>query len=421
MLIAAFFLLSGGFLEVCGFDWQPKPNQELRNQLIEYIEGAKKNNRDKKLDADLNQFLVQLKKEKGNSVVWLKSTHDLVAKLLQKYPPEPRYASQREIILRILDYPLHFDDLSKSTPAADKEAYISATLQAFSKAKDAMMQEIKTTKVKPGSVAIWNPYNMGFIMKTSKRTVGIDVITSRPMYYYNRKIQSVWEDQDKKDLAKLLDVLFVTHLHGDHYDGALANEMQRAGKSVVLPASIRLSFGPASQKKDSKKQQNQIILDQAVTSPRTIAGVQVLSFPGNQGENTPCNVYLLDFDGIRVVHAGDNYDHALEARIKEYEAANIIIGAAWNSIQEFTRHAINAKNATKRKQVLLPSHNNEMMHTVNHRESFWELYTGGGRIGNPHFPFPTIIVLAWGEGFFYPEMKAISNKRALPIAGSPVK
>ncbi len=395
------------FLPASAFDWKPKPNQELRADMIHYIESAEKESKDAKLNAELNAFVRRLEKEQADSYTWMKETHELVRTLSRQYPAEPRFAKQREIILRIFDYPLHFDDRNPQTPAEGVEEFQSVTIRYFTQACAALLRQVKETTPKPGSVAIWNVYNMGYIIKGPKHTMAID-IANRPAYYKTetvdgrkvvKSVREAWPEADLAQLAELLDVIFVTHMHGDHHHARLLQKMAEAGKAVVLPTKTRL-FGAELPK-------NVFILDQAVAEPRDIAGIKVLSFPGNQGKNTPCNVYLLDVDGIRLVHTGDNYDRAEEARIKNYEAPNLIIGATWNSIQHLIRCAAEAKGASKANQVVLPSHNNELGHRPQQRESYWELYTHSARMGNPDFTYPSYLDLGWCEGFFYPEMKGI--------------
>lgn len=84
--------------------------------------------------------------------------------------------------------------------------------QAFNKVR----KEIKSTKVAPGTVVLWNVYNMGYIVKTPSHTFGIDIV--------HKHIE---------EIAKDLEFVLVTHKHGDHNDGHARNQLA-LGESKVI-------------------------------------------------------------------------------------------------------------------------------------------------------------------------------------------
>ena len=47
--------------------------------------------------------------------------------------------------------------------------------------------------------------------------------------------------------------------------------------------------------------------------------------------------------------------------------------------------------------VYLTSHENELGHTVNHRESYWELFTRKDRLADPSYSYPPVRLLGIGE------------------------
>ena len=63
-----------------------------------------------------------------------------------------------------------------------------------------------------------------------------------------------------------------------------------------------------------------------------------------------------------------------------------------------------ASNRYKCALLLLdyPLHvDNELMHTVPHRESYREMYTSPARLGCPNFAWPRVFPLAFGESFTF--------------------
>ena len=80
---------------------------------------------------------------------------------------------------------------------------------------DKVCKEVRTTKVKEGTVAIWLLYNMAYIVKTPTTVFALDVHTK-----YVDKI------------ADLLDFAMITHRHGDHCNAAFLRAMAVKGKTV---------------------------------------------------------------------------------------------------------------------------------------------------------------------------------------------
>ena len=81
---------------------------------------------------------------------------------------------------------------------------------------DKIMNEIKNTRVKKGTAAVWLLYDMGFVVKTSSGAFGNDI-----------------EHRLAEQLEPYLDFLCVTHNHGDHAHTGLMDAMNKKGKPVL--------------------------------------------------------------------------------------------------------------------------------------------------------------------------------------------
>lgn len=88
-------------------------------------------------------------------------------------------------------------------------------MQYYNMALDKLMAEIPATKVKRGQVAIWQLYNMGYVVKTDSQCFGIDL--------YHKYAEK---------LAPMIDFLLITHNHGDHNWKPLKDELARQGKAI---------------------------------------------------------------------------------------------------------------------------------------------------------------------------------------------
>lgn len=393
------------------FAWKPKPTAELKADLVAYARGAGE-----------TKFADAVEKT-TSTAEWMRLALKHGAELLKASEGGDFNDKKRERGLRIIDYPLHVDNYDpKRSTLEDKRTFIEVIREYCAGARDRVFKEVAAAKVPKGSLRLWRIYNMGYIMKGPEHTVAID-ITARPEFYIvdgNRYIPEtnkvVWSAADWKKLAELADMIFVTHPHGDHYNRAGIAAFVAAGKPVVVPCDLLeyVPGRPAKKGPDGKyvverdnitKAACCVKLTKDNLEPVDVGGVKVRNFLGNQGKDTPCNVYLLDIDGVLVADNGDNYDLGKERMLAKCPPADVIIASTWNKVQEMVKSCAAAPGFDREKSVLLPSHENELGHSVNHRESYWEMYTQKDRLGDRKFPWPRVHPLAYGESFTFKKTK----------------
>lgn len=99
--------------------------------------------------------------------------------------------------------------------AKEKEMEESGIIRFIAIALDKLVKEIPQTKVRKGEVAIWQLYNMGYIVKTKNQCFGIDL-----------------HHKHATKLAPFIDFLLISHNHSDHYWKPLIAEMEKLGKPV---------------------------------------------------------------------------------------------------------------------------------------------------------------------------------------------
>ncbi len=111
------------------------------------------------------------------------------------------------------------DDFGKYVDCTDsieeKKMEENSVLGFYSEALERLLREIPAEKVPEGHIAIWQLYNMGYVVKTPEHCFGIDIC-----HKYGEK------------LAPYIEFLCITHPHPDHYTDALCNAMAAAGKPV---------------------------------------------------------------------------------------------------------------------------------------------------------------------------------------------
>ena len=89
------------------------------------------------------------------------------------------------------------------------------------KSFDKVRKEVRTTKVKEGTVAVWLLYNMGYVIKTPTTTFGIDIYSKHA-----------------DELLDMLDFVMITHAHGDHKTQNVIEGMTKHNKPILAAFDI---------------------------------------------------------------------------------------------------------------------------------------------------------------------------------------
>jgi len=294
---------------------------------------------------------------------------------LKLYPPEFRMSLERKLALITIDNVLH----------EEKAAY-RPSVQAFLQRRiEQAVKEISSAKVTKGAV-IWKLYDHAFVVKTASVTIGFDI---------QRGLPGVEGFTLSKELIQKLidsiDILFVSHYHSDHADPWVAEMFLNQDKPVVTPPNLWESkefYGKITHPKRKAAQKQTVHL-----SARGL-NLQFVSYPGHQGEQILNNVYLVfSPEGFSFAHTGDQSnvgDFEWIDRVGKDFQVDVLMTNSW---AVYPDHRL-VRGFHPR--LTLPGHENEMGHTIDHREPYWlnEL-----RLGDPKiYPW---IQMAWGEKFHY--------------------
>lgn len=221
-------------------------------------------------------------------------------------PPGGESADRRALLLG-------FDDFIEGNFPTAVTTRTEATKLLELRTRHAV-EEIRAAKVAEGSMRVWYIYNMGVVLKTSDATVGIDVAGS----YWAPSIAEV---------GGLLDVLVVTHPHGDHLDAQVAAAAARSGaKIVVADEKVRLDdSNPPNVVRDPagtsmvKLLAGSELAAQALVGVEPggtieVKGVRITAIPASHssanGSNdtysaTPTDWFYVEVSGFGVLHTGD--------------------------------------------------------------------------------------------------------------------
>jgi len=347
--------------------WPSMPTKDVKAELVAY---ARQHGH--------AEFAAKIAAQK-NKTDWIGATLDYGTKLLKACEGRDFRDAERRTALELIDYPLHVDNYSRLyATVAETNAWEAAVRDHLAAAKERVLAECAAAEVPEGSLRLWRIYNMAYLVKGPRHTVLID-LPKRPY------IDGLWTEKDFARFAEIADVFVLTHPHRDHYCPEILQAFLARKKSVVLPCDLKLNDANAH------------VLDTDHAEPVEIGGVKFRNFLGNQGKGVPCNVYWMDIDGVRVADNGDNYVKEQERRLAACPPVDVIIAATWNGVTHFVGSCAAAPGFDRSHTVFLPSHENELGHSVAHREGYRRMYANPDRLGAPGFAWPQTIPLHWGE------------------------
>jgi L-ascorbate metabolism protein UlaG (beta-lactamase superfamily) len=235
----------------------------------------------------------------------IKSTASALDERIVKTPPGSSPESRRDLLLGFDDF------ISKNFPVALVNQGEDANLLELRTRR--AIEEIRSATVPEGRMRVWYIYNMGVVVKTADAVVGIDVAGS----YVAPSIA---------DVGGLLDVLLVTHPHGDHLDANVAAAAAKAGaKIVVADEKVRINYSnQLNIVRDPGGESMVKVLTGSSLAAQALVGVEpggtievkdvrITAYPAEHGYSsgsdsfsaTPTDWFYVEVSGFGVLHTGD--------------------------------------------------------------------------------------------------------------------
>jgi L-ascorbate metabolism protein UlaG (beta-lactamase superfamily) len=308
---------------------------------------------------------------------------DTVQSILLTNPPELPESRERGFAKLLMDAVFH----------EHYAAFRKPPQQFFQSRMDQVIYELENTNVDNGA-KIWKLYNMGFIIRTKSVTLAFDFVSG---------ITSGSEDfaLNKERITRIVkqcDALFITHRHEDHGEKRIAQEFIDAGLPV---------FATEETWKNDSIQKNIINPDRIAHRFKSynINGkkLDIATYPGHQMSGIQCNVYLVKTpEGITVSHLGDQInegdfmiDYEWIDTVKDFYKVDIMMPSGWTMDIYRIARGFNP-------ELVLPSHELELGHTVWDRLPFWGddeyLELTYKELKSSKYP---VLVLLWGESVHY--------------------
>ena len=299
----------------------------------------------------------------------------MASDVLKKYQPAVDESPEREMALLLIDNVLH-DEKANLRPAVQ---------DFFIERYENTIREIHDLKVENG-VVIWKLYNHSFVVKTPSVTIGFDIQRS-----FEGKDGYILKKKVVRELIDQVDILFVTHRHADHSDEWVAETFIEQNKPVITPPDM---WPDSKVYKFVLHPERKIDFVQEINLPAKGIKIKAVIYPGHQGKNIPDNVYLVFTpEGVTLAHTGDQSnqeDFSWIDKVGDKFKVDVLMVNAWTVSPDLRLPK------GFRPKLIIPGHENELGHTVDHREPYW---LNPVRFGN----FRTLpwVELFWGEKYSY--------------------
>ena len=290
--------------------------------------------------------------------------------ILEKYPPSATVGDERKMALLSLDALLHDVRLDNT------KAFTDHVEKRFQHVLDKLEKETLNNN----EIRIHQLYNHGYIIKTPSVTIGFDIVRGgRPQHPFvsDALIQSV---------VSQCDILFISHEHGDHADKSVAQIFCDQNKDVIAPPGLWDNMSP-----NIKYLRGEDIVTEKMDIPAKEKTLTVKIFPGHQ-DSVMNNVYAVTTpEGITVMHTGDQSnigDMQWISCVSDEIEVDVFLVHCWMPAIEKVVAGIKPK-------LIVVGHENEMEHTIDHRESYWLAFRCFANVTVPY------VVMTWGESFTF--------------------
>ena len=230
-------------------------------------------------------------------------------------------------------------------------------------------------------IRVYKLYNDGWIIQTPQVVIGWDVSRDR-VYGSEHRMMA---DSIALALADACDILFLTHNHGDHVDPLIVDRMVAAGKPVIAPDQIMPDNAGVTHTR------RETIWKETFRAANG-AELHATVLPGHQ-DHLQNNIYVVTTsDGYTVCSTGDQWLAEDQEMVLSLEGkippVDVLMPICWAAKLPDMCRSFGAK-------VVLTGHENELAHSIDHREAYWLSYNK-----LEDFPLPYSL-MTWGECFHY--------------------
>jgi L-ascorbate metabolism protein UlaG (beta-lactamase superfamily) len=283
--------------------------------------------------------------------------------------------SARDTAITQFDALLWATDATRTTPSDVIDYY------------QARMARVATELAQPvtSGFRVWAMYNHGFIVKTASTTIAFDLVEGKSSFN-----GPAWTVQLPQALLERIDVLMVSHEHGDHTDltDRIPAAIKARGGAVLYPQA-----GPvrASTTLPMVGRQSAVVRGLKVTAHEVL-------------HNAPTLVYEVTTpEGYRIVHTGDAQT---STSLPVLEGVELLLLNGWINESGSASNLTDMKSSLDklRPDVMVPGHFEELSHVASdanvNRDGRYR-FLDALPLQNSALGRSKTVVLTWGERLDY--------------------
>lgn len=303
------------------------------------------------------------------AAVLLKAADDTLNRIPPQWPDSP----ERRLALLLLDGILHDIYAPQRTPV---QAFFHARMERVA----AELEEMQPA----GGMIIWKLYNHAFIVRTASVTIAFDMTRGLILKAADFRLDKALAER----LVRQCDVLFISHLHGDHVDETLAKAFLSQGKPVITPPNLWEGRPIYAQITHLERNADAV---QPVAVRNGTVRIDAIIYPGHQNGLINNVALITTPEGLSVCHAGDQsneQDFAWIDTVAQKHRVDVLLPNNWTT--DLPRLA-----SGMQPRLVITGHENELGHDIGGRRANWYSYA---RLENCPCPY---IVMTWGERFHY--------------------
>ena len=289
--------------------------------------------------------------------------------ILQAYPPEKEIPLPRELALVSLDQLLHDTDNDATEPFY---TFINTRMLRVLKDLDKPVTK---------GLRIYKLYNDGFIVKSPKATIAIDLIPG------GSDAKPFIADSIIYGIAGKCDALFISHFHADHANLNVAKSFAARGKLVIAPKDLWVGVDPLIQPLEIADKEFDVEFEELDLTLHVL--------PGHQGD-VYNNINVVEFHNEgTVAQTGDQWgtaDLTWIDHVHEKYDIDVLMPNCWANDLDRLIRGFGPK-------LIITGHENELgEHSIDHREAYWITIKKMELIADIDIPY---ILMTWGEYYDY--------------------
>jgi L-ascorbate metabolism protein UlaG (beta-lactamase superfamily) len=303
---------------------------------------------------------------------------EMAADVLDRVRPQLLEPAERRMALLLLDGVFH-EEGAPRRPA----------VQAFHHARIARVADEILGGPGGGGAVIWKLYDHAFVVRTPTVTLAFDLTRGGSAGAAGFAVA----DEVIGRIVDQCDVLFISHPHGDHADEWVARRFIEQGKPVVATPE---TWADAEFHGKITKLRREAHVRQPLAIQAGRRTLEVVVYPGHQGELANNVVLVTTPEGLSFCHTGDQaneQDFEWIDRVSQHERVDVLMPNCWT--RDIARTVRGVKPA-----LMITGHENELGHPIEQRKAYWQTYDRA-------VPCPCrVLVMTWGESYRYMRDKA---------------